>query len=167
MQQELSYNEYAKEAVEILSKGAFLTTAANGAQNTMTIAWGSIGYIWQRPVFMVMVRPSRHSYQMLEASGEFTVSLPLKDMKEALAVCGSKSGRELDKFAAAGLKAAPSRNVAAPIIEGCGLHYECRVVFKQTMDPAHLDPSIAAQKYASGDFHTLYFGEILACYKDA
>lgn len=166
MQQDLQYNEYAKEAVEILSKGAFLTTSQNGVNNTMTIAWGSIGYIWQRPVFMVMVRPSRHTYQMIEASGEFTVSLPLKEMKEALAVCGSKSGRDCDKFTLAGLKTAKSRKLETPVIEGCGLHYECRVVFKQTMDPATLDPAITAQKYATGDLHTLYFGEILACYKD-
>ena len=166
MQQDLQYNEYAKEAVEFLSKGAFLTTTAEGKLNTMTIAWGSIGYIWQRPVFMVMVRPSRHTYQMIEASGEFTVSLPLKDMKAALGICGSKSGRDTDKFAAAGLKPTPARQIKTPVIEGCGLHYECRVVFKQTMDPAQLDQSITEQKYASGDFHTLYFGEILACYKD-
>ena len=113
-----------------------------------------------------MVRPSRHTYQMIEASGEFTVSLPLKDMKAALGICGSKSGRDTDKFAAAGLKPTPARQIKTPVIEGCGLHYECRVVFKQTMDPAQLDQSITEEKYASGDFHTLYFGEILACYKD-
>lgn len=165
MLQELAYTDYAKEAVEILSKGAFLTTSLQGKHNTMTIAWGSLGYIWQKPVFMVMVRPSRYSYQLIEQSGEFTVSLPLSEMKEALVICGSKSGRDIDKFAAAGLSTAASRKLSTPVLNGDFLHYECRVVFKQEMAPAQLDAAIVAQKYAGGDFHTLYFGEIVACYK--
>ncbi len=164
MIKEVNYTAYADKAIEILSKGAFLTTTAAGQVNTMTIAWGSIGFIWAKPVFMVMVRPSRHTYKLIEESGEFTVSIPLKDMKEALALCGSKSGRDLDKLAAAGLTTLPGQKIATPGIAGCGLHFECKILYKQAMTQENLDPAITAAKYATGDFHTLYYGEIVSAY---
>lgn len=163
---EVPYTEYATKAIEILSKGAFLTTAHGGKTNTMTIAWGNIGFMWGKPVFTVMVRPSRYTYQLIEQSGEFTVSIPLQDMQQALALCGTKSGRDLDKIAAAGLTLLPGQKVATPVIAGCGLHYECKIVYKHPLDPAALDPAYKAKCYASGDFHTLYFGEIVACYRE-
>jgi len=164
MIQEVAYNQYAEKAIEVLSKGAFLTTAVDGQINTMTIAWGSIGFIWAKPVFMVMVRPSRHTYQLIEKSGEFTVSIPLKDMQQALALCGTKSGRDMDKLAAAGLTTLPGQKIATPVIEGCGLHYECKIVYKQAMTSENLDTEINSKKYGTGDYHTLYFGEIVASY---
>ena len=81
---EIAYNEHADKALDILSKGAFLTTAHDGKVNTMTIGWGSLSYMWGKPVFVVMVRHSRYTYEIIEKSGEFTVSLTLKDMKKKL-----------------------------------------------------------------------------------
>ena len=63
MSKDVSYNEYAPEITEVFSKGAFLTTEVKGKVNTMTIAWGSIGFMWGKPVFMAMVRPSRFTYE--------------------------------------------------------------------------------------------------------
>ncbi|MBP2651783.1 MAG: flavin reductase domain protein FMN-binding protein [Firmicutes bacterium] len=166
MSTEVSYNEYAVKAMEQLAKGAFLTTAHDGKKNTMTIGWGTLGFSWGKPVFMIMVRQSRFSYQLIENSNEFTVSIPFKDMKQALALCGSKSGRNLDKFKAAGLTANPGKKIATPVIADCGLHYECKVVYKQTMTSAQLAPAHQTAWYADGDYHTLYFGEIQATYID-
>lgn len=86
MSKDVAYNEYAKETIEILSKGAFLTTTVDGVINTMTIAWGSLGFMWGKPIFTAMVRPSRFTYELLEKSGEFTVSIPFKDMSKALGI---------------------------------------------------------------------------------
>ena len=160
----LDFHIPASQALEILQKGAFLTTQSQGKVNTMTIGWGSLGVIWGKPVFSVLVRPSRYTYGLLEASGEFTVSVPLADMAKALGVCGSKSGRDLDKFAAAGLQKLPGIKLATPVIGGAGLHYECKVVFKQPMNPALLDAGINAASYPSGDHHTIYYGLIEACW---
>lgn len=161
---EAAYNEYAEKAIDILSKGAFLTTAYDGKVNTMTIGWGSIGYAWGKPVFMVMVRHSRYTYELIEKSGEFTVSLPFKDMKKYLNFCGTKSGRDVDKIAAMELKTNPGQKLATPVIADCGLTYECKIVYKQVMEPAALDEEYNKKWYAQGDYHTLYFGEIVACY---
>ena len=166
MSKDVAYNEYAKETIEILSKGAFLTTTVNGVTNTMTIAWGNLGFMWGKPVFTAMVRPSRFTYQCLEQSGEFTVSIPLKDMSKALGICGSQSGRDGNKLAAANLTTTPGKKISTPVITDCGLHYECKVVYKQEMIPEQLTTDLQEKWYGQGNYHTLFFGEILATYID-
>lgn len=67
-------------------KGAFLTVENQEKVNTMTISWGNIGYQWNKPIFTVLVRKSRHTYEMLEKGAEFSISIPLNDnFKESLA----------------------------------------------------------------------------------
>ncbi|GAB6099343.1 flavin reductase [Halanaerocella petrolearia] len=164
---EVSYDEYMQEATQALSNGAFLTVKTNDEVNTMTIGWGSIGYIWGQPVFMVMVRDSRYTYQLIEETDEFTVSIPLNGgMQEELKFCGSKSGRDYDKFAECDLTALDGKEVATPVIEGCELHYECKIKFKQPMDESNLEESVNSKWYSEEGYHTLYFGEIVSCYLD-
>lgn len=166
MSKEVAYNQYANQLTEILSKGAFLTTMVDGSINTMTIAWGSIGFMWGKPVFMAMVRPSRFTYECIEKSNEFTVSIPFKDMSKALGICGSKSGRNTDKLAEANLSTVAGKKISTPVIADCGLHYECKVVYKQKMIPEQLTADLQEKWYANDDYHTLYFAEILATYID-
>lgn len=161
---EIKWNGQAEQALEILSKGAFLTTADGDRTNTMTIGWGSIGFAWRKPVFSVLVRPSRYTYDIIEKSGEFTVTIPLENMQQALGICGTKSGRDMDKFAAAGIKTAPGKAVKTPVIDCAGIHYECKIIYKQAMLPANADPEVTTSCYATGDFHTIYYGEIVAVY---
>jgi flavin reductase (DIM6/NTAB) family NADH-FMN oxidoreductase RutF len=147
-----------------IQEGAFLTVRAGEALNTMTIGWAAIGIAWRKPVMMVMVRSSRHTFSIIEKAADFTVSVPSGDMKKAIAFCGTKSGRDVDKFKECGLKTAPSRHVASPIIEIPGFHFECRIVYKNPIDPERLTPDYDPL-YPEKDYHTLYFGEILACYE--
>ncbi len=162
---EIRFNEQAGKALAALPEGAFLTAGNNERCNVMTIGWGSIGYIWRKPMFTVLVRPSRYTHGFMDG-GEFTVSVPLGDMKKALAVCGSKSGRDTDKGKAAGLKLRAGQKVATPVVEGCGLYYECKVVYKYDLVPGQLAADINADCYKDGDHHTVYVGEIVAAYMD-
>ena len=147
-----------------LQEGAFLTVQAGAVRNTMTIGWGLVGVLWQKPVFMVPVRDSRHTYTLLEQARDFTVSVPSGDMKEALTLCGTRSGRDLDKFEACGLKLRPAQRTGSPVLEIPGLHLECRILYGTPMEPARLDPALASL-YPKSDYHKLYFGEIAACYE--
>ncbi|MCL5781679.1 MAG: flavin reductase family protein [Firmicutes bacterium] len=165
MKEDVKYNDYLKELLEQLPKGAFLTVKDEGKLNTMTIGWGTIGFIWQKPVFVVMVRKSRYTYQLLENAKEFTVSIPLrKELKKELALCGTKSGRELDKFKEGNLTPEPGKVVNTPVIGECDLHYECRVIYQQSMEPALVAENIKKLAYPKGDYHVMYYGEIVACY---
>ncbi|MDD4493890.1 MAG: flavin reductase family protein [Eubacteriales bacterium] len=150
---------------KLFSDGAFLNSAHNGVVNTMTINWGSIGVIWNRPIFTAAVRHSRHSYELIDKSGQFTINIPIDDeLKNELAFCGSKSGRDFDKFKECGLTAVKGRNVDVPVIGECGLYLECRIIYKQALEPALLDKSINDKFYNIGDLHTLFYGEIVECY---
>lgn len=163
---ETAYNEEAAKALAALSKGAFLTAGDETRSNTMTIGWGSIGFIWRKPVFTVLVRPSRYTHEFIEKSGEFTVSLPFGVLQEALNICGSRSGRDGDKVAAAGLTLKAGKKVATPVIAGCGLYYECKVIGKHQLTPELLTDAVNKDCYAAGDHHTVYYGEIVATYTE-
>jgi flavin reductase (DIM6/NTAB) family NADH-FMN oxidoreductase RutF len=154
---------YSNHMLAQLPKGAFLTVAHQDQINTMTIGWGTLGFIWNKPVAMVAVRKSRYTYELLDKINNFTISMPLTaNLKKELAGAGSQSGRDINKFTEFSLIAQPSLKVPSPLIEQCDLFYECRIVYKQAMDPDHLDPQIISAYYKQGDFHVLYYGEILA-----
>jgi flavin reductase (DIM6/NTAB) family NADH-FMN oxidoreductase RutF len=160
----MDYMAVAEEAMDRIKQGAFLTVKAGDALNVMTIGWAMIGFVWRKPIFMVAVRDSRHTFGVIERAFDFTVSVPTTDRKEAILFCGTKSGREYDKFKECGLEPVQSQKVASPIIHTPGLHFECRIVFKAPMDPAYLAPEYDSL-YPAKDYHTLYFGEIQDCYE--
>jgi flavin reductase (DIM6/NTAB) family NADH-FMN oxidoreductase RutF len=160
----VDYMAVAQKAMDQIPKGAFLTVKAGDALNTMTIGWATMGVVWQRPIFMVAVRNSRHTYGIIEKAADFTVSVPSGDMKDAVMFCGTRSGRDHDKLKECGLKTADAINTISPIINTPGIHFECRIVFKTAMDPAYLNREYDKKLYPEKDYHTLYFGEILDCY---
>ena len=148
-----------------IKKGAFLTVKAEDRVNTMTIGWATLGYIWQKDVFMVAVRDSRYTFTLLEKTDNFTITIPVgEDHDKALTFCGTKSGRDCDKFKQCNLQQKQALHVASPIVDIAGIHYECRIIYKSAMDRAFLDKSLE-KLYPKNDYHTLYFGEILACYE--
>jgi flavin reductase (DIM6/NTAB) family NADH-FMN oxidoreductase RutF len=157
--------ENATELLTQLPRGAFLSVRANGIANTMTIGWGMMGFIWRKPILMVMVRFSRHTYGLMEASDTFTVSFPSSDQyRELLAQVGQLSGRDIDKFKDLHIPIQEAQTVDGPVIDNCGLTIECRTLYKQAMNPDDLDEEIRTNFYADDDYHMLYFGEVLACY---
>ena len=159
------YLHDAAAIMECIKKGAFLTVKAGENLNTMTIGWATIGYIWQRPVFMIAVRDSRHTFTLLEQTDNYTVSIPTGDgYKDAIMFCGTKSGREFNKFTECALATKPAQQVQSPIIDIPAIHYECTIIYKSAMDHNFMDNSLE-KLYPKKDYHTLYFGEIVACYE--
>jgi flavin reductase (DIM6/NTAB) family NADH-FMN oxidoreductase RutF len=162
----VAYEDYSQEFLTQLPRGAFLTVKDGDRLNTMTIGWGSIGYIWQKPIMMVMVRFSRFTHELINRAIDFSVSIPSPgELKKSLAITGTKSGRDVDKFKEATLTVQTAQCIASPVIEECGLIFECQLVFKQVMEPENLDNSIRASCYPQDDYHVMYYGEILACYR--
>lgn len=163
----INFTENLEEAMLNLHKtGAFLTSKFENNLNTMTVSWGSVGFQWFKPTFTVLVRESRYTKEFIDKSNEFTVSIPTTpNYKEALATCGSKSGRDIDKFKDCNLTLVDGKKVSTPIIDCEGIHYECKVIFKQEMDVTNLDENLKDKCYPSGNIHTLYYGEIVAVYK--
>ena len=150
----------------LYKQGAFLTVGDKEKYNTMTISWGSVGLMWRKKMFIAMVRESRYSSEFLDLGKSYTVSIPREnEMKEALGICGSKSGRDIDKEKEANIKIVKSKEVQAPIVYGCEKYYECKIVFKQEMDLNNMSDEMKEQFYnASETKHVFYFGEIVAEY---
>jgi len=162
---DLNYMTIAEDAIKKIKKGAFLTVKAGNALNTMTIGWATFGFIWQKPIMMVAVRSSRHTFGIIEAAADFTVTVPKGGMDKEIALCGSKSGRDMDKFKMGNLETSKGSKVVSPIIKTPGYHYECKIAYRSAMNPAYLDKNYDRSLYPQKDYHTLYFGEILACYE--
>jgi len=156
------YDHQINQNLGLLKNPGLLLAATkpSGESNTMIIGWGQIGFIWGRPIFTVLVRPSRYTYEFIEASGEFTVNVPTAEMRRWVGVCGTRSGRDMDKFGEFGMAITPGQTVDAVTIDACPMVYECRVVHVNDMIPASLAPDIEARQYGGNDYHRLYFGEI-------
>ncbi len=162
---ELNFTDVMGYTVEQMGrKGGVFLTVPGETPNTMTIGWAWIGWCWSRPVFIVAVRPQRHTYGLIEQADCFTVSVPTSDMSEALRMAGTLSGRDINKFEGHGITAAPAQKVAAPIVKECGLHFECKILLAEDMKENTMDAEVLRRCYPEKDFHRLYFGEIVTCY---
>lgn len=162
----VNFTENLEKGMELLhKKGAFLTVKNGDKLNTMTISWGSVGFQWNAPVFMTLVRKSRYTHELIDNAEEFTISIPFdEELKKSLAFCGTKSGRDFNKFQECNLKVDDGKEVGTPVIANCGLIYECKIVYKQDMIPDLVDKDVDEKCYSDKDYHTMYYGEIVACY---
>lgn len=171
MKRKIKVWDYAGEILEKTGKGVLVTTKAEGKVNAMTIGWGTLGIEWGRPIFILFVRESRYTKQMLEKNGEFTINVPYGPFdKNILAVCGTKSGRDTDKIAQLGLTLEEPEVISVPGIRQLPLTLECKVIYKQDQDPAAIGEEITKKSYppffpdGRGDYHTAYYGEIVDAY---
>ena len=165
MRKDVDFKDYAGYVLKkMASGGVFLTSQYEQTLDTMTIGWGGICYYWKEPVFEAPVRYSRYSHDIIDKSGVFTISVPMEgdDVSKQIAYCGTHSGRNVNKFAECGITAEKASIVNVPIIKECSLHFECEVIFKHDINKENLAPDVDEKWYP--DYHTVYFGKIVACY---
>jgi flavin reductase (DIM6/NTAB) family NADH-FMN oxidoreductase RutF len=135
---------------------------ASGTYNTMTVGWGAFGVMWKKPMALVVVRPTRYTFSYMEEHREFTICGFGGRHREALAFCGSHSGRDVDKIARTGLTPVASTRVAAPGFDEAELIVECRGMYSDDFDPARFLADFVESNYPKKDYHRLYLGEVLA-----
>jgi flavin reductase (DIM6/NTAB) family NADH-FMN oxidoreductase RutF len=162
---DIPLHEFSPDIFQLFDDRWFLLTAGDfqeGSFNTMTVSWGSLGIMWNKPIAHVVVRPSRHTWRFIEQYESFTLCAFPDRYHDALSLLGTRSGRDGDKIAAAGLIPCPASRVLAPAFEEADLVIECRKIYWHDFDPARfLDPSIE-RNYPGSDYHRSYYGEILA-----
>ncbi len=156
--------------------GVFLTAGQGEKANTMTVGWGGLTEFFGRKdwggqsdalcgrVFLAPIRKSRHTFHLVEEGGVFTVSIPLHDMKKELAYAGTRSGKNENKWDGHGLTPIPAQCMDTMVVGECELFLECRVVAKAAMTPDQMDEGLRQRFYADSDMHSLFLGEIIACY---
>ena len=150
----------------LAGNGAFLSVRTPaGIVNPMTIGWGQVGIVWGSPIFTVYVRKSRFTYECLQAAESFTVSVPrLGELVDELTLCGTKSGRDLDKAQVCGFDLIPGEAIDTPIIGQCGLHYECSIVARCQLEETDIASDSVRRFYKTPDLHQIVLGEILDAY---
>ena len=166
--QELDFWDHAGEILDRMrpGRGGVLCTVGDGAgeKNVLTLGWGQVGPSYHgHPVFVIAVTPLRYSWRFLEQTPEFVIAVPDDARKAAATLCGTKSGRDMDKFAAAGLTPAPSVHVRPPSIVECPINVECRVYAR--VEPPHMLLTPEHRERPLEQQHTIYFAEVLGTYR--
>ena len=140
MKKKINVFDYAGDIMKALDKGVLITTKADGKVDSMTLGWGTLGIDWSLPVFTAYIRKSRFTKEQLEKNPEFTVNVPYGAFDpKILGVCGSKSGRDMDKAKELGLTLVDPEVISVPAVKELPLTLECRVVCveKQDTDTVH------------------------------
>jgi len=145
-----------------------LITAGNTEHcNTMTASWGGLGILWGRPVATCYIRPQRYTKEFVDREDYFTLAVFGEEYRKALSLCGSKSGRDVDKVKECGFTVLSGEG-GAPYFAEAELVLVCRKLYWQDMDPTHiLDGEVDAQCYPQKDYHRIYIGEIAEALKKA
>lgn len=138
-----------------------LTAGTLESSNCMTVSWGSLGVLWNKPIAIIFVRPSRHTFHFTEKNTDFTLAAFPAEFREKLNYCGTHSGRTGDKAKACNLTPLPSLKVAAPAYDEADLILECRKIYSDDLDPKRFLAPDIEKNYKGSDYHRFYFGEIL------
>ena len=137
-----------------------ITAGTKDQCNTMTASWGGLGVLWGKPVATVYIRPQRYTLEFVEREDTFTLCFFGEEYRKGLALCGSKSGRDVDKVKECGFTVATAEG--APYFEEADLVFVCKKSYWQDMDPTHfLDGEIDSKWYPEKDYHRIFIGEIL------
>lgn len=100
--------------------------SADEKPNIITVAWA--GTVCTNPAMVsISIRPERHSYHIIEESGEFVINLVTEDLTYATDYCGVRSGKDVDKFKEMKLTPLPSLHIHAPGIAESPVNIECKV----------------------------------------
>lgn len=161
----ISFAELGGNAYKMISEDWMLITGGNATKyNTMTASWGGFGCLWNLPVTFTFVKPERYTFGFIEESGVFTLSFfDHEKYKEALKICGTKSGRDCDKVKMAGL---------TPLVTPAGMMafseasviIECKVVYSDFLDENGIKFEKIKTWYNGKNFHKMYAGEVINCW---
>lgn len=127
--------------------------------NTMTASWGGLGILWGAPMAMAYIRPQRYTKQFVDGQEYFTLAFFPEQYRKQLGLCGSKSGRDMDKVKECGFTVATGEG-GAPYFEEAELVFVCRKRMVMPMDPAAM-PADVKEKWYENDYHHMYWGEIV------
>ena len=149
MSMEINVYDYMNVILQALKTGVLVTTCNGGKVNSMSISWGQIGIEWNRLIFTTYIRTGRFTYEQLNKNPEFTVNIPLEGMNvtEYIKICGTISGREVDKIEEAGMDTVASQRVGVPGIRQLPLTLECKVIYRQLQDMGGIPDDIRSTFY--------------------
>lgn len=143
---------------------ALLTAGSKEKYNTMTISWGGMGTIWNKPVVTVYVKPIRYTYKFMENSKYFTISFYDDMYKTDLGILGTKSGRDIDKVSLT--KLTPDFLESTVSFKESKLTIVCKKIYFQDLDISNIDMESIPKNdferfYKNEPMHRMYIGEVI------
>lgn len=151
--------DFNNSPFQLIGKEWMLVTAKKEDKvNTMTASWGGLGYLWEKNVAFIVLRPSRYTKEFVDNADTFSLTFFTEDYKKQLAYLGSVSGREEDKIESAGLTI--SYEEGTPYFKECRMVLFCRKLYKQEMNPESFIEKSIDKFYPEKDYHTMYIAEI-------
>ncbi len=165
---EINVADLRDNVFETVGKEWMLVSAGTKEKyNMMTASWGCLGWLWNKPVAVVFVRPERYTHEFIEANDTLVLSFlgHGEEARKIYTVCGSKSGRDLDKTSATGLQ--PLTTAAGNVaFAQSRLTLECRKLYKDAIKPESILDAGINKWYgdANGGYHDVYVVEIEHAY---
>lgn len=133
--------------------------------NTMTASWGGLGITWNKNTVTCYLRPQRYTREFIDREEFFTLTFFGEEHRKALSLCGTKSGRELDKIKECGFTVLTAES-GAPYFEEAELVLVCKKLYTGRIEPDGFhDEALREKNYPNKDYHHYYIGEIVECLK--
>ena len=156
----LSIEDWKENPFTSIGRDWMLVTAGSLEDwNTMTAAWGGLGYLWNRDVSFAFVRPNRHTFLYTEKYEYYTLSFFPEKYRDALNYCGTHSGRDVNKAEETGLTPLLVENKSVSFAEA-KLVLLCRKVYARNIDPSCFIDKELDTLYPGKQYHRMYVGEV-------
>lgn len=166
--EELDLKSLQLDALD-LTRRCILVTAGSlkdSQFNSMTVNWGFFGTMWYEPTALLVIRPSRYTFEFIEKCDDFTLTILPEEYKNVYALMGSKSGRDSDKMAVSPLTPMASKEVESPSYAEACFTLECKKCYVGDLQAEGiLDQHIIDHDYPQGDFHKIVMGRIVRAWK--
>ena len=146
-------------ALKLIGKDWMLITVKDGeGANAMTASWGCMGVLWNKPVAVCFIRPQRYTYGLAENEERMSLAFFGEGYREALSLCGSKSGRDCDKLSLAGLTVSDVDGV--PVIDQASTVVIGKKLYADDLKEDNFIEKAMLDNYKNKDFHRIYVLEI-------
>ena len=154
----------AENVFNMIGKQWMLITAKNNETvNTMTASWGTLGVLWGKPVAICYIRPQRYTFPIVESGNSLSLSFLGEEYRNALKLCGTLSGRDVDKASETGLT--PKAVDGSMSFEEAEIVLVCKKLAFQDINPeGFINRTVGSTCYPDKDYHRMYIGEIVKCY---
>lgn len=159
----VTWEELDENAIKLIGKDWMLVGAGNldSGFNMMTASWGGLGWLWEKPVSFIFVRPQRYTFQFTEREDYYTVTFYDEKYRDVLRKMGTVSGRNFDKINNSGLTPVSTENGSVAFKEA-RIVLECRKLYaSDILEDSFIDKGLAKRIYPGKDFHRMYVGEIV------
>ncbi len=144
-----------------IGQQSMLITAvkADGTFNPMTASWGGVGTLWGRDVCTLYIRPQRHTFAFSEGGTKMSLCFFGDAHKDVLRICGTKSGRDIDKVKTCGLTPVKTREGYVYFAEATDVLLVKKLYAQDIEEGCFIDVDML-KWYDKKDYHRMYICEI-------